>query len=63
MASWRGRLAVLASRNEVDGPRVQECREALSNWRLRTFAITELGYDAARADALVDSAAQAPGQA
>lgn len=33
--SWRGRLAVMASRGEVDGPRVDECRFALSWYRLR----------------------------
>ncbi|WP_328435740.1 hypothetical protein [Nocardia puris] len=30
--SWRGRLAALASRGEVAGPRVDECRNALSWW-------------------------------
>jgi hypothetical protein len=60
MASWRGRLAVMASRGEVDGPRVTECRAALSSWRLHNFLTREWGYTEARADELVNLAAQAP---
>jgi hypothetical protein len=55
--SWRGRLAVMASRGEVSGPRVTECQAALSNWRLRNFLIKEWGYTERRADALIDLAA------
>ncbi|MGV0645068.1 hypothetical protein ABQE44_16895 [Mycolicibacterium sp. XJ2546] len=33
-SSWRGRIAVMGSRGEVDGPRVDECRFALSWHRL-----------------------------
>jgi hypothetical protein len=50
----------MASRSEVDGPRVAECKAALRNWRLRTFLITECGYTEDRADALVDSTTQTP---
>lgn len=30
--SWRGRLAAFASRGETTGPRVDDCRRALSWW-------------------------------
>lgn len=52
--SWRGRKAVLASRGEVDGPRVDECTAALGNWRLRTFLTREMSMSSERADALID---------
>jgi hypothetical protein len=62
MASWRGRLAVMASRGETTGPRVDECKAALSNWRLSTFLAKELGYT--EADALLAAAAlPVPGRA
>jgi hypothetical protein len=48
----------MASRSETDGPRVHECKEALTNWRLRTFLIQECGYSEARADELIDMAIQ-----
>ena len=35
MMSWRGRKAVLASRGETSGPRVDECAAALEFWRFR----------------------------
>lgn len=35
MESWRGRLAVMASRGEVDGPRMEEARAALSYWQFK----------------------------
>lgn len=54
MASWRARKAVLASRGEVDGPRVAECSEALSFWRTRTFLIREMKISEQRADELMD---------
>jgi len=62
--SWRGRLAVLASRGETNGSRVDECKRALSNHRLRA-ALVEWGYTQACADALIDGAgeaAQTPGR-
>lgn len=37
MPQWRARLAVMASRGEVDGPRVEECKRALSWYRARAF--------------------------
>lgn len=54
MTSWRARLGVLASRGEVDGPRVDECRYALSIWRTRTFLLRELGISDERADELIN---------
>lgn len=54
MESWRGRKAVLASRGEVDGPRVAECEAALSFWRRRTFLIRDTSMSAERADELLD---------
>jgi hypothetical protein len=62
MASWRGRLAVFASRGEVDGPRVAECKAALDNWRLHTFFTRECGFS--EADALLAAAGlPVPGRA
>jgi hypothetical protein len=61
MASWRASLGVMASRGEISGPRVEQARAALANWKLRAFLMNECGYSAARADALVDSAAKTPG--
>lgn len=58
MASWRGRLAVLASRGEIDGPRVAEAKVALSNWKLHNLLTRECGYSQARADALIDREAE-----
>jgi hypothetical protein len=58
MASWRGRLAVMASRGEVDGPRVAEAKAALSNWRLRNFLTRDCGYTPPAADALIDREAK-----
>ncbi|MGE4024694.1 hypothetical protein [Mycolicibacterium sp.] len=54
MESWRARKAVLASRGEVDGPRVAECNAALSFWRRRTFLIRDTGLTPERADVLLD---------
>jgi hypothetical protein len=54
METWRARKAVLASRGEVDGPRVDECTAALGVWRLRTFLIREMSMTTERADALID---------
>jgi hypothetical protein len=50
----------MASRGEVDGPRVAECALALSNWRLRT-ALIDFGYSEAEANRLVDSAPKTAG--
>lgn len=52
--SWRGRKAVLASRGETAGPRVDECTAALGIWRLRTFLTREMNMSTERADALID---------
>lgn len=44
MQAWRARKAVMASRNEIDGPRVEECAAALRYWRFRQqleWALTE----------------------
>lgn len=54
METWRARKAVLASRGEVDGPRVQECSAALSWWRTRTFLVREMSLTEERADSLLD---------
>ena len=54
MESWRGRKAVLASRGEVDGPRVAECDLALARWRLRTYLLKEWNITPDKADALCD---------
>lgn len=53
MASWRARKAVLASRGEVDGPRVAECSEALSYWRMHATLLRELQIDADAAHSLL----------
>lgn len=53
MLSWRARKAVLASRGEVDGPRVAECNEALSYWRMHATLVRELQIDADAAHSLV----------
>jgi hypothetical protein len=54
MASWRARKAVLASRGEVDGPRVDECDAALSYWRTKQFMVREMKVSPERAEALLD---------
>lgn len=54
MPSWRARKAVLASRGEVDGPRVEEADAALTWWRHRTYLIRDMGLSAERADDLLD---------
>lgn len=54
MESWRGRKAVLASRGEVDGPRVAECDAALSFWRRRNFLVREMNISEDRAESLLD---------
>lgn len=53
MASWRARKAVLASRGEVDGPRVAACNEALSYWRMHATLLRELQIDADAAHSLL----------
>ncbi|MDA4108160.1 hypothetical protein MHOL44478_12925 [Mycobacterium holsaticum DSM 44478] len=50
MASWQGRLAVMASRGEVDGPRVDECRRALAWWRCHNVIAAEVDRGAIAAD-------------
>ncbi len=54
MQSWRARLGVLASRGETSWPRVEQCRAALSVWRLRTFLLREMNMSDERADELID---------
>lgn len=48
---WRASLGAMASRGEVDGPRVAEARAALSWWRTRDFLISEFGSE--RGDSLL----------
>lgn len=54
MEGWRARLGALASRGEVDGPRVEECKAALAFWRTRSFLVREMGLSGERADDLLD---------
>ncbi|MDV3291911.1 hypothetical protein [Mycobacterium avium] len=54
MASWRARKAVMASRGEVDGPRVAEADAALTWWRHRTYLVRDMGIAAEHADKLMD---------
>jgi hypothetical protein len=60
--SWRGRQGALATRGEVDGPKVAECKAALNNWRAYTYLVTECGYDAATAGSMIDSTTKTPGE-
>lgn len=53
MESWRARKAVMASRGETTGSRVDEADVALSWWRTRAFLIRE-GSTPEQADALLD---------
>lgn len=39
---WRGRLGALASRGEVDGPRVEECNAALRYWRIHAALTVDM---------------------
>ncbi|KUH86522.1 hypothetical protein [Mycobacterium sp. IS-1556] len=50
---WRGSLGAMASRGEVDGPRVQEATAALAWWKHRG-AMIETGIDPERAEELAD---------
>lgn len=54
MAGWRARKAVMASRGEVDGPRVEECTSALTWWRHRTYLVRDMGMSEVQADELLD---------
>ena len=60
MESWRASLGVMASRGEVDGPRVAEARSALSWWRRRAFLIRDTDMSPERADELLDLIDQRP---
>ncbi|POX88376.1 hypothetical protein C3473_27290 [Mycobacterium kansasii] len=51
--SWRGSLGAMASRGEVDGPRVQEATAALAWWKHRA-AMIDTGIDPERAEELAD---------
>lgn len=53
MESWRARKAVMASRGEVNGPRVDQCDAALDWWRHRTYLIREVRVAPERAEALL----------
>jgi hypothetical protein len=44
----------MASRGEVDGPRVEAADAAMSYHRLRRFLIDELAYSPKAADAKID---------
>lgn len=49
--SWVARKAALASRGEVDGDRVQQCKDAVMRWKLFLLLVKEWGMpeDQARA--------------
>lgn len=51
--AWRGSLGAMASRGEVDGPRVQEATAALAWWKHRG-AMVETGIDPDGAEELAD---------
>lgn len=51
--SWRGSLGAMASRGEVNGPRVEEATAALAWWKHRQ-AIIETGIPPERAEELAD---------
>lgn len=53
MESWRARLGVLASRGETTGARVDECRAALSFWRMHATLVRELRISDDEARSLV----------
>lgn len=55
MESWRARKAVMASRGEVDGPRVAEADAALTWWRHRAYLIRDMGIAPEQAEALLDT--------
>ncbi|KWX25624.1 hypothetical protein AFM11_05185 [Mycolicibacterium wolinskyi] len=50
---WRARLGAMASRGEVDGPRVAEAKAALSWWKARGLLVDDLGVDPVRAESLL----------
>jgi hypothetical protein len=55
--TWQGRLAVMASRGETTGHRVDECRRALAWYRIHDAIRAEVDrgiLDTSRADDLVD---------
>lgn len=43
----------MASRGEVDGPRVAEAKAALSWWRARGLLVDDLSVDPVRAESLL----------
>jgi hypothetical protein len=51
---WRAQKPALASRGEVDGPRVAEAEAALSWHRKRAFLIGELAVSPERAEELME---------
>lgn len=58
MEQWRARKAVMASRGEVDGPRVAEANAALSWWRVRAFLVKEMDISPEQAEELLEIARQ-----
>jgi hypothetical protein len=53
MESWRGRKAVLASRGETTGPRVDECTAALA-WHKNRATLVKVGLSETAAEDLAD---------
>ena len=53
-SAWQGRLAVMASRGEVDGPRVDECRRALGWHRISGAIHAEVDRGTIEADAAAE---------
>lgn len=54
MAGWRGRKAVMASRGETSGPRVEEADQGLTWWRHRGYLVNDMGMSEADAEALLE---------
>jgi hypothetical protein len=50
-SAWQGRVAVMASRGETSGPRVDECRRALGWHRVHDVIRAEVDRGTIRADA------------
>lgn len=53
----------MASRGEVDGPRVAECDAALAWWRIRSRLVKEMDITPERAESLLDLIVPQPGAA
>lgn len=59
MESWRGRKAVLASRGETTGPRVEECAAALE-WHRNRAELLKMGFPEDQAEGLADEIDRRP---